>query len=161
MTDPRPAVLAIGLGNELRRDDGAGVEVARALRRVPVPAGAVIVEEQGEPTGLIDVWEGAGAVVIVDAMRSGAPPGSIRRLDASRARLPSSLGRSASTHALALGEALELARTLGRLPPRVIVHAVEGEDFGAGPGLSAAVRAAMPALTAAVLSELRALTDGD
>jgi hydrogenase maturation protease len=92
-------------------------------------------------------------------MSSGAAPGTIARLDAGDEPLPETLRCGASTHAVTLAEALELARALERLPSRVIVYAVEGRDFTAGTGLSAGVRAALPDVTDAVLAEARRLRD--
>ena len=151
------AVLVIGVGNELRHDDGAGLELVRRLRD-ETRAPAIDVDElKGGPLGLLDAWRGRLAAVIVDTMRSGAGPGTIRRFDASRDPLPSREGAS-STHAVGVGEAIELARVLGLLPPRVIVYAVEGRRFDAGLGLSDEVGAIVPELTARVLNEARALT---
>jgi hydrogenase maturation protease len=146
-------VLVIGVGNELRGDDAAGIAVARRVREA---ADLDVRELQGEPTGLLDAWQGRDAVVLVDTMRSGAEPGAIRRIDASHTRLPSDLGGSTSTHALGLGETLELARTIARLPRRVIVYAIEGQRFEAGAPLSDAVRSGIDELAARVLSEARA-----
>jgi hydrogenase maturation protease len=64
---------------------------------------------------------------------------------------------SSSTHAVGVGEAIELARTLHRLPRRVILFGVEGHSFAAGSGLSAEVEAITGALLDAVLSEAREL----
>lgn len=152
-----PAVLVIGVGNELRGDDGAGVEMVRSLREGPRLARVDVREAQGEATELLDAWQGREAVVLVDAMRSGAAPGTIRRLDASREPLPARMRGSSSTHALALDEAIELARALDRLPGRVVVYAVEGRRFEPGGGLSEEVAAVVPALTDAVLREAREL----
>jgi hydrogenase maturation protease len=144
--------LVIGLGNDLRGDDAAGLHAVRRLAE----RGVEVREEQGEAIRLLDTWEGRDAVVLVDTMRSGAPPGTLRRLDASAQPLPAQLRGSSSTHMVALAEAIELARTLGRLPRRVVVHAVEGAQFAAGAGLSAPVAEAVPALADAVLAEVRA-----
>jgi hydrogenase maturation protease len=151
------AVLVIGLGNELRRDDGAGIEVARRVRDRARGTGIEVRQLRGEPTGLLDLWRGFEAVVITDTMCSGAPPGTLRRLDASHEPLPANLDRSCSTHAVALGGAIELARTLNRLPARVVVCAIEGRRFDAGDGLSDAVRRRTPELVEMVLDEARAL----
>jgi hydrogenase maturation protease len=86
-------------------------------------------------------------------MRSGLPPGTTRRFDASREPLPAE-SRFASTHAIGVAEAIELARNLGRLPRIVIVYSVEGVSFEAGAPLSAAVSASLEALTEAVREEL-------
>lgn len=153
MADHVPPVLVLGIGNELRGDDAAGVVIARRLLTHAIPAGVEVREASGEATGLIDAWEGRDAVVLVDAMRSGATPGTVRRLDASHEPLPTTLRGSASTHALAPGQAIELARALGRLPARVVLYAVEGGDFEAGASRSSAVRAATPDLAESVLRE--------
>lgn len=150
-------VLVIGVGNELRGDDGVGVAVARRVRAMAQRTRVDVRAHQGEPTALLDLWPGYRAVVLVDAMRSGAPVGTIRRFDASRQPLPGRWGGSSSTHAVALDEALELARTLRRLPPTVIVLGVEGEAFATGHGLSPMLEAGLPALADAVLREAGAL----
>jgi hydrogenase maturation protease len=147
-------VLVIGIGNELRGDDGAGVAVARRLRAA-APDEIEIAVHQGEAAGLIDVWRGRTTAVVVDAMRSGAPPGTIRRLDASREPLPGWVRGSSSTHALGLREAIELARTLERLPSRLIVYAIEGSSFQTGSPLTDRVRDRVGQLVSMVLDEAR------
>ena len=142
----------IGVGNELRGDDAAGIAVARRLREA---TDLDVRELQRESTGLLDAWQDRDAVVLVDTMRSGAEPGSIRRMDATETPLPSDLGGSTSTHAVGLAETLELARTLGRLPGRVVVYAIEGRRFEAGAPMSDAVRSGIDELAARVLGEAR------
>lgn len=103
------------------------------------------LERGGEPTGLIDVWEGEEHVILVDAVSSGAAPGTIHRFDADAGPLPARLF-SASTHHLGVAEAVELGRSLGRLPDKLEVIGIEGSRFGAGRGLSPKVRRAVEAL---------------
>ena len=145
--------LVIGVGNELRGDDAAGLAVARQLRE---RTDLDVREFEGEPIGLLDAWHGRDAVVLVDTMRSGAPAGAIRRIDASRTRLPAGLGGPTSTHAVGLADALELARAIGRLPGRVVVYAIEGRGFETGAPMSDAVRSGIDELATRVLSEVRA-----
>ena len=102
-------------------------------------------EHEGDCASLLDTWAGATHVVIVDAAVSGATPGTVRRFDARAEPLPARALRS-STHGFGVPEAIELARSLGRLPDRLEVYAVEAGDLGAGPGLSPAVEAAVAAL---------------
>lgn len=142
----------IAVGNPLRRDDGAGAAVVSRLRG-SVPAAVALIEAGGEPSELLDAWEGAESVVVVDAVRTGAEPGSLHRFDASAEPLPAQTG-SASTHGLGLAEALELGRALGRLPQRVVVVGIEAADDGQGTGLSDPVAAAVESAAALVLEEL-------
>lgn len=150
-------VLVIGVGNELRGDDGAGIAVARQVRARGLKPGVLgpkpgvdVREHEGEPTALLEIWHGADAVVLVDAVRSGAPPGTIHRFELRGAPLPARWSGSSSTHAFALAEAIELARSLHRLPGRLVVFGVEGRTFAAGAELSPEVRRVLPAVADAV-----------
>jgi hydrogenase maturation protease len=147
------AVLVVGIGNTMRRDDAVGLVVARRVRSAGVPPEVEVREEEGEPVGLLDTWAGRDAVVVVDAMRSGAAAGTVHRLDATAAPLPAEIAGSTSTHAVALSEAIELGRALGRLPGRLVVFAIEGGRFDAGDGLTPAVEAAVAGVVDAVVAE--------
>jgi hydrogenase maturation protease len=159
----RAPVLVIGVGNELRGDDAAGIAVARRLRDGP-PAEIDVELEQNDPTALIERWRGRDAVVLVDAVASGAKPGAISRLELSNHPIRKRLHGSSSSHAVGLDEAVELARALRQLPSRVVAYVVQGRRFEAGAGLSPEVAAVIPALADRVLDEARALdprADGD
>lgn len=131
------ACRVIGLGNPDRGDDGAGRAVARWLAG-RLPPEVEILERGGEAADLLDCLEGAAAVYLVDASAPAGAPGQVRRFDAAAAPLPAE-SFAFSTHGLGLGEAVELARALGSLPPRCIVYAIEGQDFAPGAPLSPAV----------------------
>lgn len=147
--------LVIGVGNAYRRDDGVGLAVAARLRG-RVPPGVRVVDCEQEPSRLIDAWQGAGSALVVDAVESGAAPGTLHRFDAAAGPLPAGVFRS-STHAFGVGDAVELARVLGRLPGRIVVYGVEGGEFAAGEGLSAPVEAAVEPAAQAVLDDLKRL----
>ena len=112
-----------------------------------------MLEESGEGAALIELWQGADTVILIDAVHSGAKPGTIHRLDAHAQPIAKRFFRL-STHAFGLAEAVELARALGRLPPRLIVYGVEGKSFEAGVGLSPGVAAAAQEVVERVLGEL-------
>ncbi|MGW2491477.1 hydrogenase maturation protease [Streptomyces sp. NPDC001606] len=153
MTGTAAPTLVIGVGNPLRRDDGVGPAVVEALRD-RVPHGTVLVVSDGEPARLLDLWRDAGLVVLVEALRTRpAAPGRLHTLSAAEAAARP--GGTASTHALGLGETLALAEALDRLPPRLLVHAMEVADTGLGRGLSEPVRAALPELVERVAASVR------
>jgi len=156
MPPGRGGMLIIGLGNEYRRDDAVGLVVARRLKEA-APAHVRVLEESGEGTALIESWKGADAVILIDALHSGAKAGTVRRLDAHRQPIPTGLFHY-STHAFGLAEAIELARALGQLPPCLIVYGIEGTNFEAGLGLSPEVEKAVPKAVERVLSDLHALS---
>jgi hydrogenase maturation protease len=141
-------MTVIGLGNEWRRDDGVGLEVARRV------GGCLL---HGEPIGLVDAIQAHDEVVLVDAVSSGATPGTLYRFEAGSEALPTPLFGASSTHALGLAEAVELARSLGRLPTRVLVYGIEGENFGFGTVLSPAVAEAADRLAEEVLECTRSI----
>ena len=144
------------IGNRWRSDDAVGLEVAGRLAGT-LPPGVELLEREGEPTALLDAWEGADALWLVDAVASGAEAGTVHRLDAGASELPAELFR-ASTHHVGLAEAVELARALGRLPERTIVYGVEGGSFRVGEELSPAVAAAVEPVAAAVREEVAECT---
>lgn len=152
MARAAPRRIVIGIGNPDRGDDAAGREVARLLRGT-LPDGVEVVEHNGEATALLARLDGIAAAFLVDACASGAPAGTVRRFDVVAAPLPLD-AFGLSTHGLGLSEAIELARTLGRLPSRCIVYAIEGECFEIGAALSPPVGAAAADLARRVAAEI-------
>ena len=137
--------VVIGVGNEFRRDDGVGPAVARALAASGVRAEI----SDGDPVRLMETWEGADVVVIVDAVRcTPSVPGRWHRTT-----LPHTVP-AASSHGFGVPEAVELAEALDRRPEHLVIYAVEAGDVGFGTGLSPAVAAAVGPLIAAVRAEL-------
>jgi hydrogenase maturation protease len=148
----RGGVLVIGVGNRYRRDDAAGLAAAGRLREEF--GGTVAVrEETGEGTALLDAWEGAGTVILIDAVHSGARPGAIVRIDARKQAVPTGWFHW-SSHALGAAEAIDLARALHRMPPRLIVFGIEGKTFEAGTGLSPEIERAVDEVVGRVAREL-------
>ena len=150
--------VVVCIGNAYRRDDGVGLVVAERLK-TQVPPDVVVLTSEQEPSRLIDLWEGATSAVVVDAASSGGEPGVVHRFDAAAEPVPAGVYRS-STHAFGVGDAVELARVLGRLPSRVVVLGIEGAEFAAGEGLSAPVEQAVDQAVALVLEELARPTQG-
>lgn len=142
----------IGVGNEMRGDDGVGLVVARKLA-AEVDGRVRVLECEGEPVSLLSAWEGCSRAIVVDATRSGASAGTIRRIAAHEGPLPAALSGS-STHLLGIADAIELARALGRLPERTIVYGIEGATFSAGDALSEPVAEAAERVASAIRREL-------
>ena len=146
-------VVVIGVGNEFRRDDGAGPAVVTSLQG-RVPAGVELVLTDGEPARLIEAWTGAALAVVVDAVRADPPrPGRVHRFLLDRPLAGPT--RTASSHGFGLDDAVRLALALDRMPGRLVVHAVEAADLSQGQGLTPLVAAAVDDLARAVLSDVR------
>jgi len=69
-------VLILGVGNILLMDDGVGVHVARRLQIRPPPGTAVVDVGTDFPSAIPHLQHRRAALVI-DAMDTGGPPGSI------------------------------------------------------------------------------------
>jgi hydrogenase maturation protease len=120
-------MLIIGLGNPDRGDDAAGILVARRLAE----RGIETVQHRGGTLDLIEIWETVGCAVVVDAVLSGAAPGTVHIWDALIPELRNDMFRS-STHALGLADAVHLARALDRLPKKLTIYGIEAAHFIAG-----------------------------
>jgi len=161
---PRTAIagrlpLVIGVGNPNRGDDGSGLEVARALK--PRLAGKARVEEcSSEGIALLELWRDADRVLVVDAVVSGAVPGTVHRFEAGDGFSPG-VHPATSTHGLSLAEAVALGRGLGCLPRQLVVYGIEvgGLDVGASlsPPVVRGVREAADRIEAELTEENRAI----
>lgn len=158
MTAPPRAggrTVIIGIGNEFRRDDGAGPAVVARLGGGLLPPGVELTVSDGEPIRLIEAWRGASLAVVVDAVRGEPPsPGRLHRFELYRPGAATANG--VSSHGMGLDEAIRLALALERMPARLILHAVEVADVSQGIGLTPAIAAATNALVSAVLGDLAA-----
>lgn len=107
-------VLVIGIGNLFRRDDGAGLLAAQRVAALHLP-GVRVLEQSGEGAALLEAWQGARQVLLLDAVQSvpRQAPGTIHRLD-TRQPLPAALVMR-SSHDFGAGQAIETARALDLL----------------------------------------------
>jgi hydrogenase maturation protease len=144
-------LVVAGIGNRLRGDDAAGLEAARLVSERATDV--LVVEHEREPSDLIGLWEGAELAIVLDALH-GDEPGRIHRFEAGRDQLPRRIWGSASTHALELADVIELARSLDRLPARLVVLGIEGQRFETGTGLSSEVESAVTEAAELALAEL-------
>lgn len=144
--------LLLGIGNTLRRDDGVGIAVAKAIESRKLP-GVDVVAIGGEELNLMELWHGYEQVFLVDAIQSGALPGTLHSFDATREEVPFTVfGRS--THSMSLAESVELARALGSLPSHLNLYGVEGVDFELGEGLTAEVSSGVSALVERIAADI-------
>ena len=99
LPSPRPArVAVVGVGNEMKGDDAAGVRVVRELsERMPATPGVLLINAGQAPenfTGPLRRFR-PDLVIEVDAADQGAEPGAVAWVDWREAD-----GLSASTHTL-------------------------------------------------------------
>jgi hydrogenase maturation protease len=149
--------LVIGVGNPWRGDDAAGLHVVERLRKI-APNELRTATCTGSVDELLELWESAATVVVVDAIVSGRESGLVVWLDAIAGEIPAGWFPSFSTHSFGLHEALRLGRVLRRLPPRLFVCGIEAARVEIGRGLSEAVEEGVERAAAMVLERRAAST---
>jgi hydrogenase maturation protease len=162
MTDSesRREARVLCLGNELVCDDGVGIRVGRILRALPLPAGVTVELRRALGLGLIDELAPGIELIIIDASRTGAPPGTVHIMDLSTTAAFSS--NPYCCHGVGVAEVLRLAERLdpATLPLRTVVIGVEASQLDEyGLELTPTVQEAIPAAVEAVLRALGATED--
>lgn len=147
--------LVLGLGNPLVTDDSVGLRVAAELQRLLAEDPDVEVsEDYWGGLRLMERMVGFDRAIVIDAMQSGAPPGTIHRL--TPGSIPTQ--RSASAHDVSLPTALALGRQAGVALPaddQILLVGIEAEDILTfGEECTPAVRAAIPLAVQEVLAAL-------
>lgn len=150
---PKPIpVRVIGLGNEYRGDDAIGIAVARAVGHQTRAAG--IVASIGDGTDLLETWQDVPLCFLIDCTVSGNAAGTVLLFDALHEEMPESLFSTFSTHAFSVQQALALGRALDRLPGRLYVYGIEGQNFECGAPISTVVQQAGDRVVRAVLNHI-------
>ena len=145
--------LVVGIGSPILADDGVGVQAARKLKDLG-PGGDVDILEIGAGgLALLDYLDGYYRLIILDAIVTGAAPGTIFELKGEDIAATVHFG---GTHEADLPAILTLARKLAmRIPEVVTVIAVEAADIATfSEHLTPAVEAAIPEALARVCQHL-------
>lgn len=153
-------ILVAGIGSVLLGDDGIGPYVIRSLEANYVFDEGIEIEDLGTPAlDLIDHITGLDALIVVDAVKNGAAPGTVTLY-----RKPE-LTRQAPVvrldpHSPALCDALWAAEFYGGAPSEVLLVGVSAGSFEGGCELSEAVRASAGRAVQEVLREIDRLEAG-
>ena len=138
-------ILVLGLGQSLRGDDAAGLIAVQAWqKKYPHSAEQILVETCELPgLALLDLLEGMEFAILVDAVETTMPPGSILKVEPQD--LAAFTSDAQSAHGWGIAESLNLARSLN-LPQagtKITLIAIAGGDFTIGAGLSQPVSLAL------------------
>jgi len=154
-------VAVIGIGQSMRGDDAVGVEAVQRWQQIhPGTAGRPdirVATIEAPSLELLDSLEGAGAAVLVDAVSSGAPPGSLYRIEPEA--LSTLRDTSPSAHSWGVAHVLHLDSLLHAESCKRCIRllGVEAAAMEFGEGLSDPVSNALPALCEAIENEVTAL----
>jgi hydrogenase maturation protease len=154
-----PQTLLIGLGQDFRRDDAVGLLAVRRLRALGLPA-EMVEAPAADGAALLDRWAGYQTVALIDAVRSGAPPGTVHSIDI-RKQGPPAESASCSTHLFGLAKGIALAEVLGRMPEKLLFYGVEVGAVRQGEGLSRKAQEGLDRLLAILMADLFSGTKAD
>jgi len=149
-------VLVLGIGNILLQDEGIGVHVVRELqRRYQIPAGVEILDGGTAGMSLLDDLMDQEYMIIVDAVHTGEPPGTVVRL--ADEAVPVFLQQRISPHQLGLSEVLAALVLTDKKPPHLVLIGIVPEAMELSLELTATIEQKLDLLVNKVVSELAAI----
>lgn len=146
------SALIIGVGNEFRCDDAAGIIAARKLKEL-LPGEITVCECDGDGAKLIDLWHGYNNVILIDAVSFGAEPGNIRIINANETEFPKETALH-SSHMFSVAEAVETSRVLKKLPASIIIYGIEGKSYELGNNVSDEVKKSVDKVISEIQKEI-------
>ena len=150
---PEPSTVVLGLGNPLMGDDGLGLAVLDRLREEwDLPDAVELVDGGTWGMTLLPLIEDADRLVLIDAIRTGAPAGTVVELE--RAHLPRYLSHKLSPHQIDLKEVLALAELRGTLPAETVAIGAEPGEVVLSTALTAPLEDAVDPVLLAVVARL-------
>ena len=145
-------VLIIGIGNEFRSDDGAGIVCARKLKE-KVNSNITVIENDGDGAMLMELWKGFDEVILIDSVSVGSKPGTIHNIDAGKAEFPKE-NSIHSSHLFSVAEAIETSKILKKLPEKLVVYGIEGKSYESGNTISEEVNKSIEKLVIEIQKEI-------
>ncbi len=156
-------ILVAGVGNVFMQDDGFGPEVVKRLLLRPARED-VVVKDFG--TGgfklAYDLMPGYDALILVDAVKRGEPPGTLYVIEPTPDDIPheNAGGGLIDPHGADVSAVLRFVNTLNARPPTTLLIGCEVSRVdGAGMGLSEPVRAAVDRAVAIVEAKIEELAN--
>ena len=151
MTEHQTVVL--GAGSPLMGDDGLGIEVLQTIsQKWTETPGLRFLDGGIWGMRLLPHIEEADRLLVIDAVHSGAAPGTLMRLK--REDIPRHLRTKLSTHQIDLSEVFAVAELRGTFPREAVVLGIEPARIDAYMEISAEVMATVPLLIQAVERQL-------
>jgi hydrogenase maturation protease len=152
----RTPLLVLGLGNVLLEDDGVGVAAsALLLERYEPPTGVTVLDGGTLGLSLLPYLENAERVILLDAIRADAAPGTFVRIEGED--VAPAVALRLSPHQVGVADLLDGARWLRRYPPHLVLLGLVPASMELHLGLSAKVHRGLSHLVDRVVDEARAL----
>ena len=147
-----PKTVILGIGNVLLSDEGIGVHVANELSGMDLPPGVSVVEGGTDGFRLLNIITETDRLIVVDAVKGGAEPGSIYRFNVDDVRnVPP--GFRTSVHQVGILEVIDLSGLIGKTPKTTVIG-VEPKSLDMSLELSPEIKEKIPRIIELVLEEL-------
>jgi hydrogenase maturation protease len=145
--------LVLGIGNLIQSDDGVGIHAIRRLQALAdLPDDVQVVDGGTLGLELLHWLEGVSDLVIVDAIETGMPAGTLTRL--ADEQVPAYISLKMSPHQIGLPDLLFASKLRDLYPQRVVIWGIQPASIGMGLELSPAVAGQLEALVQEVLKEI-------
>lgn len=149
-------VLVLGLGNVLLGDDGLGAAAVAVIERdYRISPGVRLADGGTLGLSLLDLLGDSANVILVDAVRADAPPGTLIRLDG--ADVMDAVRDRLSPHQIGVADLLDAARLIDCYPATVTLLGLVPDAIDLTVVRSSAVDDRLDELVAAVIREVRSL----
>lgn len=146
-------IILLGVGNLLLSDEGVGVHVANELMKMELPPEVSVVEGGTDGFGLLNIIAEADRLIVIDAVKGGAAPGSIYRFDIKDAQNYPSAYKT-SVHQIGILDVIDLSGLIGKKPHTTIIG-IEPKSLEMGMELSPEVKAKIPRIIELIWDELK------
>jgi hydrogenase maturation protease len=150
------SILVLGVGNVLMGDDSIGVRVVDEIeRRFQIPEGVEVLDGGTAGFELLSHIRNREYLIIIDAIKSGMPPGTVVRVEGED--VPARFMTRISPHQLGLSDVLAAATVSGELPKQMVLFGIEPKRIELGFTLSDEVKENFEKLIETVRGELHVL----
>ena len=151
-SSPQKSVI-LGVGNLLLSDEGVGVHVANELTKIDLPPEVSVVEGGTDGFRLLNVITETDRLIVIDAVKGGAEPGSIYRFDIDEVRnCPS--GFKTSVHQIGILEVIDLSGLIGKTPHATVIG-IEPKSLEMGMELTPEIKSKIPRIIELIFEELK------
>lgn len=142
-------IKVLGIGSPFG-DDQAGLKVIDALEASGITYPNVVLMRCDRPgMRLLELMNGAQQVLLIDAVKTGHPKGTIHRLEGDDIQ---SLNAGYSTHHVGIVEALAIGKALNQCPDDIVLYGIEIEDITIDERLSLSVEKAVAEVVLSIQS---------
>ena len=144
--------LVLGVGNLLLSDEGLGIHAVQRLEKSgALPKDVELVDGGTAGLGLLYYIEGVETLVIIDAVETGGPPGTIKRIAGDQ--IPAYMALKVSPHEITLPDFFAAAKLRDLYPQEVVVWGMQPASLEVGVELSPEVESKMGELLGCITAE--------